>query len=256
MPDFKPILFNTAMIKAILEGRKTQTRRLVKQPPIVGDILHDEKGWYYDDGTKNGHTLIPPCNPGDILWVRETWDNVPVSHGGHFRFVGRYYYKVDGDLRPDGWRGNWHPSIHMPKEAARIFLLVKDVRVERLQEITKQDAISEGISRLFDCLTKAEYEEWANRSGVQVPQNEQPWNNYLWHGHFGVHGMGNRISNAWPWQLSGYANPRGSFSSLWNRTVDLKDWDKYGWDANPWVWVIKFERVENPANWVLEVDRP
>lgn len=248
MTDFKPILFNTAMVKAILEGKKTQTRRIIKPQPT--NPRWNNVGWLgWDDG--HGYRMKPPCVAGDILWIRETW------HKDVGRYMYRANYSNDEKFYQNGKeiKLRWHPSIHMPKEAARIFLLVKDVRVERLQEITKQDAISEGISRLFDCLTKSEYEEWANRSGVEVPQHEQPWNNYLWHGHFGVHGMGNRISNAWPWQLSGYANPRGSFSSLWNSTVDLKDWDKYGWDANPWVWVIEFERVENPANWVLEVDK-
>ena len=226
----KPILFNTEMVKAILEGRKTQTRRIVKPQPETlpehlleagmniihkGKLckLHEPYGYA---ARKRGELIIKPvkpsCKPGDILWVRETFLRC---------FMTRFLYKADGSAAVEqefikkGWV--WKPSIHMPKEAARIFLRVKDVRVERLQEITKQDAISEGISRLFDRLTKAEYEEWANRAGVQVPQHEQPWNNYLWHGHFGVHGMGNRISNAWPWQLSGYANPCGSFSSLERR---------------------------------------
>lgn len=249
----KPILFNTEMITAILEGRKTQTRRVVKPVPFI-----DRDGWwqigkavwpmshirlFYQEGDPLWD--YAPCKPGDILWVRETW------HKDAGRCMYRANYADDEKFYRDGKEVQlrWSPSIHMPKEAARIFLRVKDVRVERLQEITKQDAISEGISRLFDHLTKAEYEEWANRSGVQVPQHEQPWKNCLWHGHFGVHGMGNRISNAWPWQLSGYANPCGSFSSLWNSTVQLKEWDKYGWDANPWVWVIEFERCEKPEGW-------
>ena len=115
----KPILFNTEMVEAILEGQKTQTRRTVKQPPVVGDIMRDEKGWYYEDGTRNGHSLIPQFSTGDILWVRETWgkltecDVFPPYEPHEERFI----YRADrGD--PDHFQAKWHPSIHMPKEAA------------------------------------------------------------------------------------------------------------------------------------------
>ena len=239
----KPILFNTEMVKAILDGRKTQTRRVCKGQ---GDCNPVQCGYH------------PPFKPGDIMWVRETWCDAHPNDP-----FERFYYKADMPIHwdaEDTAHGEavditeadfrWHPSIHMPKEAARIFLRVEDVRIERLCQITPQDAVSEGISRLFDHMTKAEYEEWANRSGVQVPQHEQSWTNYLWHGHFGAHGMGNQLSNAWPWQASGYEYPRLSFSSLWNSTVQLKEWDKYGWDANPWVWVIEFERCERPADFL------
>lgn len=255
--SYKPILFNTEMVKAIQDGRKTQTRRIAKQicgidprvdgmPPEKFDffISPSSNTLYWEDlnhqVTVDGKIVFAPFTPGDILWVRETWTKMP-----------HYVYKAD-DEHPEFWDydDRWYPSIHMPKEAARIFLHVKDVRIERLCQITPQDAVSEGISRLFDHMTKAEYEEWANRSGVQVPQHEQSWTNYLWHGHFGAHGMGNQLSNAWPWQASGYEYPRLSFSSLWNSTVQLKEWDKYGWDANPWVWVIEFERCERPVDFL------
>lgn len=137
----KPILFNTEMVKAILEGRKTQTRRIVKQPPIVGDIMRDEKGWYYADGTRNGHSLVPPFLPGDVLWVRETFIRC---------FENLFLYKAgmseeyDQEIKAEGY--SWKPSIHMPKEAARIFLRVKDVRVERLQDMDEDAAIAEGIA--------------------------------------------------------------------------------------------------------------
>lgn len=244
---YKPILFNTEMVQAIQAGRKTQTRRIIKLTPGLGGRPVGESGnpdnplgFMYPCGIKR-----PPCNKGDILWVRETW------HKDAGRYMYRANYADDEKFYRNGKEVQlrWSPSIHMPKEAARIFLRVKDVRVERLCQITPQDAVSEGISRLFDHMTKAEYEEWANRSGVQAPQHEQSWTNYLWHGHFGAHGMGNQLSDAWPWQASGYEYPRLSFSSLWNSTVQLKEWDKYGWDANPWVWVIEFERCEKPEGW-------
>ena len=209
--SYKPILFNTEMVKAILEGRKTQTRRLVKQPPIVGDILHDEKGWYYEDGTRNGHSLIPPCHPGDILWVRETFLRC---------FMTKFLYKADDsegaverEFIQKGWE--WKPSIHMPKEAARIFLRVKDVWVEQLREITQQQAIAEGFpSRLCTALGF----EYKDSEGAEHTQR-------------------------------GIELCVVDFAQLWDSTIKPADRDHYGWDANPWVWVIEFERIEKPEGW-------
>lgn len=145
----KPILFNTEMVRAILDGRKACTRRILK-----GGIPFDEKAEYWNV-LKKGEWSGPICSeyfikqcspykPGDILYVRETWCGLPVNEAGHFRGHPIYYYKADGDLRPEGWRGNWHPSIHMPKEAARIWLKVTDVRAERLQDITSEQICREG----------------------------------------------------------------------------------------------------------------
>ena len=211
----KPILFNVEMVKAILEGRKTQTRRLIKDfaGENITSILkpdgslgkYSTKGWCgmlpdRGDGNEYCIEVRPPCEPGDILWVRETWDNVPVSPGGHFRFVGRYYYKADGDLRPDSWRGNWHPSIHMPKEAARIFLRVMKIGVQRLQDIL------------------------------------------VWSGEVKKEGI--------PYDDEGDIEASGlRFKELWNSTIKPADRDRYSWEANPWVWVIEFERCEKPEGW-------
>lgn len=137
-----PILFNTEMVRAILDGRKTQTRRVIKPQPT--NPRWNNVGWLgWDDG--HGYRMKAPCAIDDVLWVRETWDNIPVSPGGHMRMGGKFYYKADGDIRPDGWQGNWHPSIHMPREAARIFLRVKDVRVERLRDMNDSDLANEGF---------------------------------------------------------------------------------------------------------------
>ena len=90
--------------------------------------------------------IRPPCQPGDVLWVRETWDRLPVSPGGHFRPNGVYYYRADGDTRPEPHTYKaWHPSIHMHKEAARIFLRVTGVRPERLREMVLADLLMEGV---------------------------------------------------------------------------------------------------------------
>lgn len=187
----KPILFNTEMVCAILNGRKTQTRRVIKPQPT--NPRYNNIGWLgWDDG--HGYRMNPPCEAGDILWVRETWTNIPVSPGGHTRIGGRYYYKADGDLRPVGWRGNWHPSIHMPREAARIFLRVTDVRVERLWDMDEEAAIAEGFA-------------------------DSP---------------------------SGTDSPLKRFSVLWDKTIKRDDLREFGYHANPWVWVIEFERCNKP----------
>ena len=195
----KPILFSTEMVRAILDGRKTQTRRIAFEHDDLREFKSEAypEGWWYkgrvfktfDDFLH--YPQSPRCMyaPGDIIWVRETWDCIPASPGGHFRFSGRYYYKADGDIRPDGWKGNWKPSIHMQKEAARIFLHVKDVRLERLQDINDDGVVSEGLE---------------------------------------------------------IGDP---FDELWDSTVKKTDLPLYGWNANPWVWVIKFERCEKSEGW-------
>ena len=154
--SIKPILFNTEMVRAILDERKDATRRIVK------GFIPDDAVWGYPAFTPKGYISCrgtfadgygekffkSPCEPGDILYVRETWCMLPVNEAGHIRGHSVYYYKADGDLRPEGWRGKWKPSIHMPKEAARIWLKVTDVRVELLQEITIDGIRSEGLSSM------------------------------------------------------------------------------------------------------------
>lgn len=265
-----PILFNTDMVRAILDGRKTVTRRVVKPQSknACGFYVTFRKsdnafmGVYdYDENERQfDNSQTPPAQVGDILYVRES-----VFQGvGHYLDVSGetvsvlkhdFEYYADGQHEKDHWKDKYErtwmhrrPSIHMPKEAARIFLKVKDVRVERLQDITEEQAKAEGICRLYDDMSKEEYETWARKVGKFVTQEECSFKNYLWHGNFGTSGCGNKLSDAWEYQYSGYDNAIGSFSSLWNTTVELKDWDKYGWDANPWVWVIEFERCEKPEN--------
>ena len=152
----------------------------------------------------------PPYQPGDILYVRETWCALPVNEAGHMRGHSIYYYRADGDLRPEGWRGKWRPSIHMPKEAARIWLKVTDVRVERLQDITPKGAESEGVGNLF-------YDDIG----------------------YGEKNYGTEVDTE-------YGIAKEQFAWLWESTIKKSDLDRYGWDANPWVWVIEFERCEKP----------
>ena len=152
----KPILFNTEMVRAILDGRKTCTRRVIELPENMDGVpvgksgdSSNPLGFMYPGGIKR-----PPYQPGDILYVRETWCALPVNGAGHMRGHSIYYYRADGDLRPEGWRGKWRPSIHMPKEAARIWLKVTDVRVERLQEIDEDGVWDEGFKFKPPCLTR------------------------------------------------------------------------------------------------------
>ena len=212
----KPILFNkqisTEMVRAILDGRKTCTRRLVKFLP------EENSQWtgYIKDGLMlyNGRNepciIKAPYQPGDTLYVRETWCGLPVNEAGHMRGHTIYYYKADGELRPKGWRGTWHPSIHMPKEAARIWLKVTDVRVERLRDITPKGAESEGVGNLF-------YDDIG----------------------YGEKNYGTEVDPE-------YGIAKEQFAWLWESTIKKSDLDRYGWNANPWVWVIEFEWCEKP----------
>lgn len=195
----KQILFNTEMVRAILDDRKGCTRRTVNgyipKDAIWGYTVFTPKGYISCRGTfidGYGEKFFKlPCNKGDILYVRETW-----TKDNH-----RYMYRADYADSEKFYQGGkevqlkWHPSIHMPKEAARIFLKVKDVRVERLKEIDAIGCLQEGI--------ESEY----------------------------------------PHVLNG-EEKRYAFSQLWNSTIKKSELDTYGWDANPWVWVIEFERIE------------
>ena len=142
----KPILFNTDMVRAILDGRKTVTRRIVKpQPPenarleIVGDRRHAMDLSIEIPGPDDHRIYTPPYLPGDVLYVRETFMKKETSDR-----KSTYLYKANPAFENVTFGSPWHPSIHMPKEAARIFLRVNDVRVEPMQEITDKEARSEG----------------------------------------------------------------------------------------------------------------
>lgn len=197
----KPILFNTEMVRAILEGRKSCTRRLVKPEPQGYFEVNEEPLYIYDTDGNQGK-ITSPYQPGDILYVRETWKKAP---NGYF-----YYEDWQRDDIADVTK--WKPSIHMPKEAARIWLKVTDVRVERLQEITEEQACVEGTD----------------------PWDEACYENNGWHPTFSDPDSG------------GDPNMVDGFHKLWNSTIKKSDLDRYGWDANPYVWVISFEQCEKP----------
>ncbi|MBR3922005.1 MAG: hypothetical protein IKJ45_02740 [Kiritimatiellae bacterium] len=157
----KPILFNTAMVRAILNGRKTQTRRVVVPHYRDGDaefnvITNAATGKflyieYYDEyESSTERRLNPPYVPGDVLYVRETWKQYTTGTAGPGLIDG-YLYKADEPQDTTGMmvEGHWHPSIHMPRDAARIFLRVTNIRAERLRSITEKDAMAEGYPILL-----------------------------------------------------------------------------------------------------------
>ena len=232
----KPILFNTEMIQAILAGRKTVTRRVIKpHNPVkaAGEQYRQGVGLWIDPTTDNadndGHIKdysISPCwstfkwyldkyapyHIGDILYVRETWAKV--------KGESRYLYKADKvdfiykELH-SSWK--WKPSIHMPKEAARIFLRVTNVSAARLHDITEEDAYREGVMKAHDPTFNVDY--WYYKSD-QNYMNDKCWTEsarqcFLW--------------------------------GLWNGTLkSSKEYEAYNNNRNPWVWVIEFERTEKP----------
>lgn len=211
----RPILFNTEMVQAILVGRKTCTRRIVKPQPKTRLCYAFAGGgrrtWGYpspsayeiwgeeyklpDDITKEDLTKRwkPPYHTDDILYVRETW----------LKDVDRYMYRANYSDQEKFYRDSkeiemkWKPSIHMPKDAARIWLRVTEVKVERLQDITEAGAAKEG------CIDDVEFARGKSA--------------------------------------------RNHFATLWNTTIKKPDIDIYGWSANPLVWVVEFERCEKPG---------
>lgn len=219
----KPILFSPPMVRAILEGRKTQTRRIVKPAPEpwARSIVPDDEGsWYESDRARAKKAepnaalrKRPAYEPGDMLWVREQWCN-RVNDDDRFVYnadgnldASCFWHEatnpdvvaVDGDgfqrFRKDGSAASpWKPGIHMPREACRLWLKVEAVRVERVQDITEADCAAEGIETHFK-----------------------------------------------GYQISGL---RHEYAALWDSINGAGSWN-----ANPWVWVYTFSRAEKPEGW-------
>lgn len=219
-----PMIFKGEMVRAILDGRKTQTRRLVKPQPDDEDYGLDTKCQWYaptiivNDLEEPGPEVFgfsseergwkfPYGSPGDRLWVRETWMPVDLS----FREPANYSLKIDNKgkrhaivYKADAdYSCDWRSPIHMFRWASRINLEILNVRVERLQAITHADILAEGIKQ-----TEPDKFYLAPLAGTPD----------------------------YPWTHSGSA-----YASLWNSINAKSD---MGWDVNPWVWVIEFKRVE------------
>lgn len=229
-----PILFNGDMVRAILDGRKTVTRRAVRYRysntemkmstnkygtrliEIQKDIEGETHGKTPDGGT--WHKLLPyieknpPYKKGDILYVRETWHKYTkrVGHGEDCRLQEFYGYKASVANSEDASE-KWHPSIHMPKQAARIWLKVTDVRVEHLHSMTLDDFLAEGVN-------------------VRPEAFNDPENAYL--------------------------QAKSEFVAIWNATIKQTDRGKYGWGVNPWTWVIEFEKCGKPEPCIMKGIEP
>jgi hypothetical protein len=224
----RPIIFNTEMVRAILDGGKTQTRRMFKaQPHNDWDPFSKNAEWYTPT-IIDKHGFYQPANYelfgvsdedcafvspfgtiGDQLWVRETWRQFNSSDEcGCSEYPcgcpnnGTVLFKATGD----SGESKWKPSIHMPRSCARILLEVTAVRVERLNDISEQDAIKEGVK----------FTDY----GLNKFGNQQP--GWLW-----------RKSNKYEECLS---SAKWAFANLWNSIYE-------NWDANPWVWVIEFKVI-------------
>jgi hypothetical protein len=211
----KPLICSDITVQAILAGRKTQTRRVVKARSYICDV---EDSVPYEMTENDAQPIkCPYGKPGDILWVRETFAEYlgfPI-----YKTDNKYNGIVDGDLV------KWKPSIFMPKEACRIFLQIKSVRVEKLQDISEEDASKEGCNL-----------KWYSENAGQA--------------------------NLWPCPSCDGFQVHGAIGANWGVTeVDCIDcntsvrmfkhlWESINknWDKNPWVWVIEFERIEKPNN--------
>lgn len=232
----KPILFNTEMVRAILEGRKTVTRRVVKPQP---DAKHSHELGFVIAGNKKEigcygfgtnevggsiHHVRPPYEFNDVLYVRETFFQA-VSH--YLDVSGEcvsvlspiFEYLADGKHTKGHWyndRQHYYmvkrPSIHMPKEAARIFLKVTNVRVERLQDITEEQALKEGCQA-----GSFEY-----KGAVWGQDDTDEW------------------------------TASENFADVWQSTIKKDQLNTYGWEANPYVWVIEFEPISKEVAYELE----
>lgn len=208
MTKIKPILFKTEMVQAILNGSKTQTRRKNNHP-------------YFSEEELLEHTL-PAYEKGDILWVRETFEFVPVQTApldldSDVQF--KIKYKADSSESFNKWK----PSIHMPKEAARIFLEVTDVRLERLQDISEADAADEGVT----------LDEHGRRG----------YTCYLCDSY--LRGKGGHVGADYLCRDGIYLSTKESFHSLW-----LSIHGPGSWEANPFVWVYEFKQTEKPKNFL------
>lgn len=243
----KPILFNEDDVRATLEDRKHAIRRVIKpQPDGAHTILDsDDAAHTFDFLCGNGgsggqfvdwvKTVTAPYWPGDILWARETWGHPSESEISRGANPNKYLYKADTYQPCAG--DKWHPSIHMPKEAARLFLRVTDVWAERLfdsftaQGDTIAALLAEGIDIGDHC------RQCINAYGNPCCNDLDP---ELEPDESGEDENGGSECGV----LDGV---RSDFARLWDSCIPRKRLPLYGWDANPWVWVIEFERISKEA---------
>ncbi|HFE3481497.1 TPA: hypothetical protein ACF3IV_001856 [Enterobacter hormaechei] len=211
------MIFNGEMVRAILDGRKTQTRRIINPQPEA--TLSGSLSGKWLNRPLNG-LLLPKIEDiaihcpfgvvGDRIWVRETWARYNIDQNSH-----DIAYRA---TTPADWpeEGRWRPSIHMPRWASRIMLEITDVRVERLQDISEEDAKAEGL---------AEITKDGSLFKFGIPDRD---------------GYPGADDNGWPW-TEWERNPVDSYCKLWQSI-----YGEESWQANPWVWVIEF-KVASPG---------
>ncbi len=207
----KPILFSPPMVRAILEGRKTQTRRIVKPQPDEDGLsktveIHGHNGDWFD--TNERRYVCPYGQVGDRLWVRETILNVP-EHGNFYYAADRKgvgYSVFEALLSAGKAYKKSIPSIHMHRWASRIDLEITGIRVERLWDTSEEDAKAEGIIEQFSQIDRGWVDYWPSHGG-------EP-----------------------------YATAKEAYRDLWD-SINAKR--GFGWDINPWVWVVEFQSVQN-----------
>lgn len=232
----RPILFSFLMVRAILEGRKTQTRRLMKPQPRLGLSGHGDvidPGYFvFEPNRKTAiplkdnamYRVLPLCpygKPGDRLWVKESHRLVDCDCTETCRVPGYVWYEADSSGYLNASTNKLRPSIHMPRWASRITLEITNVRVARLQEISEEDAIAEGI-----------YGEWKEPLIDTNPVYCMAGFTAYYYG--GAEG-----------KRGGFDKASQCFENLWS-TIHKADGPN-GWAANPWVWVLEFKRVDRLA---------
>jgi hypothetical protein len=224
-----PILFQTQMVQAILSGRKTKTRRSTtaleaydkSHAPheFVRDEFREDHWDFFSVScfawgqVENPNIKSAYGKPGDLLWVKETWKKADFPESD-----GPFEYRASLENPNALWnKGIWKPSIHMPKTASRIWLMIEDIRVERLQDISEEDAIAEGIER------------W-----VETRMKSQPM-------HYKVY------TDSDPEALY-TSSPKDSFETLW---ISING--EESWNANPWVWVIQYRILSKTGRPSMDV---
>lgn len=233
------MLFKTEMVRALLDGRKTQTRRIVKGQEFWGDAAINARPidgglWRIEGATQinpklhdNSVTFVDVKSPfgqaGDRIWVRETWQHSNYPFGPYEDGCDVFYradflndvHGPDGELSPEGRYRFWNASIHMPRTASRILLEITDVRIERLHDINEADAIAEGLAAI-------------TKDGKLFK-----------HGIPDLDGLPGRDNLGWPWH-EWEVDPRKAFKKIWESTGGQ-------WEPNQWVWVYEFKLMETGA---------
>lgn len=201
----RPILFSAPMVRAILDGSKTQTRRVAKRT-AAGHVKETggHRRWHIADF--DAYLACPYGQPGDRLWVRETWAAPHSEDGRPPRAIQCDQLRIHYSASEGRGGLVWRPSIHMPRWASRITLEITAVRVERLWEVSEADAVSEGVGGIT--VSDGGATRWVNYSR---PDSKG----------------------------SAFGDARSSYRSLWDEING-----QGSWDANPWVWVVEFKRLE------------